>query len=159
MRLSPFSTRQDPPYGNARSRIHIYTSHSRPSRPRPRILISHTTKEKGRNQGAPDIMDDLDELLDVWGSVKPVLLAGNFKPELAQEVMAKYSRLSGDMKEKERANLAIVFGRHFISNPDLVFRVFNNVELEPHDRSTFYGPVSEKGYTTYKNSASREATK
>ncbi|KAI1325990.1 NADH:flavin oxidoreductase/NADH oxidase [Xylariaceae sp. FL0255] len=44
----------------------------------------------------------------------------------------------------------IVFGRHFISNPDLVERLKNGWPLSPYDRTTFYGAEPlEKGYTDY----------
>jgi len=43
---------------------------------------------------------------------------------------------------------AIAFGRYFISNPDLVYRIKNNIALTPYDRKTFYGG-SQKGYTDY----------
>ncbi|KAK8065754.1 12-oxophytodienoate reductase [Apiospora hydei] len=45
----------------------------------------------------------------------------------------------------------ILFGRYFISNPDLPERLRNGYPLAKYDRSTFYGP-SEKpavGYTDY----------
>lgn len=45
---------------------------------------------------------------------------------------------------------AIVFGRHFIANPDLVERLKNGWELNPYDRTTFYGAdPPEKGYNDY----------
>lgn len=44
----------------------------------------------------------------------------------------------------------IVFGRHFIANPDLVERLRNGLPLNPYDRTTFYGAdPPEKGYTDY----------
>ncbi|ROW03884.1 hypothetical protein VPNG_07238 [Cytospora leucostoma] len=44
----------------------------------------------------------------------------------------------------------IVFGRQFIANPDLVERLKNGWELNPYDRSTFYGAdPPEKGYIDY----------
>jgi N-ethylmaleimide reductase len=43
---------------------------------------------------------------------------------------------------------AIAFGRLFISNPDLVRRLNDNLALNKYDRSTFYGG-GEKGYTDY----------
>lgn len=45
---------------------------------------------------------------------------------------------------------AIVFGRHFIANPDLPFRLAEGHELNKYDRSTFYGAdPPAKGYTDY----------
>ncbi|KAI1427765.1 NADH:flavin oxidoreductase/NADH oxidase [Xylaria sp. FL1777] len=51
--------------------------------------------------------------------------------------------------EKMEADL-IVFGRHFVANPDLVNRLGNGWALNPYDRSTFYGadPL-DKGYNDY----------
>jgi N-ethylmaleimide reductase len=43
---------------------------------------------------------------------------------------------------------AVAFGRLFISNPDLVRRLKDNLELNNYDRSSFYGGT-EKGYTDY----------
>jgi N-ethylmaleimide reductase len=43
---------------------------------------------------------------------------------------------------------AIVFGRHYISNPDLAKRIADGVPLASYDRSTFYGG-GEVGYTDY----------
>ncbi|KAF9877014.1 12-oxophytodienoate reductase [Colletotrichum karsti] len=45
---------------------------------------------------------------------------------------------------------AIVFGRYFIANPDLVERLRNGWPLNPYDRTTFYGAEPpEKGYNDY----------
>ena len=43
---------------------------------------------------------------------------------------------------------AIVFGHHFISNPDLVARVRTGVALVEPDGRTFYSPGA-RGYTDY----------
>lgn len=51
--------------------------------------------------------------------------------------------------EDDAADL-LGFGRHFIANPDLVERLKNGWELNPYDRSTFYGAdPPEKGYNDY----------
>ncbi|KAF2706223.1 FMN-linked oxidoreductase [Pleomassaria siparia CBS 279.74] len=46
---------------------------------------------------------------------------------------------------------ALVMGRHFLSNPDLVERLRLGKPLTKYDRATFYGPVEDrqKGYTDY----------
>lgn len=45
---------------------------------------------------------------------------------------------------------AISFGRYFISNPDLVHRLQNNLPLQDDDMSTWYGAWhGTKGYTDY----------
>ncbi|KAH7020696.1 uncharacterized protein B0I36DRAFT_252219 [Microdochium trichocladiopsis] len=68
------------------------------------------------------------------------LAAGNFGRDNA------VAKLEGDC----RAADAIVFGRHFIANPDFVARLENGWPLNKYDRSTFYGASPpEKGYTDY----------
>jgi N-ethylmaleimide reductase len=66
----------------------------------------------------------------------PFILAGGFEKESADKA------LNG-----EEADL-IGFGRPFISNPDLVERMKNNVELTTPDMDTFY-TADAKGYTDY----------
>jgi NADPH2 dehydrogenase len=78
--------------------------------------------------------------IELWGNTSPVLLAGGFKPESARETVDK---VYGDR------NVVIVFGRYFISNPDLVFKIRNGIELTGYDRSTFYTAKDSHGYTDY----------
>ena len=49
--------------------------------------------------------------------------------------------------EQARADL-VAFGKPFISNPDLVIRLFLDAPLMPANRETFYGGT-EQGYTDY----------
>jgi N-ethylmaleimide reductase len=65
-----------------------------------------------------------------------ILAAGGFNPETAETIVE-----SGD------ADL-VVFGRYFISNPDLPERIRLGLPLTPYDRATFYGG-DEHGYTDY----------
>lgn len=61
-----------------------------------------------------------------------------------------FNRDNAAPKVEEDAADLIVFGRHFIANPDLVERLENGWELNPYDRSTFYGAEPpEKGYNDY----------
>ncbi|KAL0575575.1 hypothetical protein V5O48_006391 [Marasmius crinis-equi] len=52
----------------------------------------------------------------------------------------------------------VAYGRRFISNPDLPYRLKYNLPLTPYDRSTFYlaGSLEPRGYTDY-TFAPREA--
>ena len=49
------------------------------------------------------------------------------------------------------------FGRPFISNPDLVFRMENDLEWAEADHKTFYSP-GEKGYTDYPVASTKATT-
>jgi N-ethylmaleimide reductase len=66
----------------------------------------------------------------------PLLSAAAYTPQSAAEAI-----------DKKHAD-AIVFGRLFIANPDLVERIKENKPLNPPDRSTFYGGGAH-GYTDY----------
>ncbi|ODQ65100.1 NADH:flavin oxidoreductase/NADH oxidase [Nadsonia fulvescens var. elongata DSM 6958] len=65
-----------------------------------------------------------------------VLRAGSYNAELAHEHI------------KEHSNTLVGFGRYFISNPDIVNRLEQGIELNEYDRSTFYTPGT-KGYIDY----------
>ena len=93
-----------------------------------------------RASGADDAValegESLDFIADEWPGV--VLSAGGHTADEVDEVAGRYGEKG-----------AVVFGRHFISNPDLVARVKHQVPFVPYDRSTFYLPEQAEGYTTY----------
>lgn len=61
-----------------------------------------------------------------------------------------FDRENANPKIESGAADLVVFGRHFLANPDLVERLKNGLELNPYDRSTFYGASPpEKGYNDY----------
>ena len=62
---------------------------------------------------------------------------------------AAYSPDSAAVAIEQKHADAIVFGRLFIANPDLVERIKGSNPFNPSDRSTFYGG-GEHGYTDYK---------
>lgn len=51
----------------------------------------------------------------------------------------------------------VAFGRDFIANPDLPYRVRHNLPLNPYNRETFYGG-DHRGYTDYPFAESTVAT-
>lgn len=71
--------------------------------------------------------ESLHSLVDIWANQSPVLLAGGFTPDKAVESVEK---------EYPDKDIIVVFGRSFISTPDLVFRIKNGVELTKYDRTT-----------------------
>jgi len=94
----------------------------------PRI-VNNIEKEEG--YVAPIAAGQLSKIFK-----GPVLAAGGFTREDAENTLQR-----GDAA-------AIVFGRFFIANPDLVERFKYGYELNSYDRDTFYGG-DEKGYTDY----------
>lgn len=81
--------------------------------------------------------DSLDWALDAW-TVSPVLIAGGFTDAEDAKVV-----LDGEFKDHD---VVAMYGRYFISTPDLVFRLKEGIPLEKYNRDTFYLPKSETGY-------------
>ncbi|KAF5366353.1 hypothetical protein D9757_011460 [Collybiopsis confluens] len=81
--------------------------------------------------------DSNDFLRRIWHP-KPLISAGGYTRETAM--------LTAD----EKGDL-IAFGRYYISNPDLPFRIMHNLPLFPYDRDSFYirGDTSGHGYIDY----------
>ncbi|TCD69883.1 hypothetical protein EIP91_005960 [Steccherinum ochraceum] len=75
-----------------------------------------------------------DFIRDIW-SPRPLLSAGGYNRELG-------------LKAAEKGDI-VVYGRYFISNPDLPFRLEKNIPLTPYNRDTFYLTLSPIGYTDY----------
>jgi 2,4-dienoyl-CoA reductase-like NADH-dependent reductase (Old Yellow Enzyme family) len=67
----------------------------------------------------------------------PFFSAGGFDDENAWDAAETYDGL--------------LYGRYFISNPDLPRRLCEGLPLAPYDRSKFYGPFEDSaiGYTDY----------
>ncbi|KAI1445005.1 NADH:flavin oxidoreductase/NADH oxidase family protein [Annulohypoxylon stygium] len=78
--------------------------------------------------------------LDAWENTSPVLVAGGFRAESGKRVVDNI------FKDKD---VAVVFGRYFISTPDLPFRIQKDLPLTPYDRNTFYNPGATEGYIDY----------
>nr|AFM84626.1 FgaOx3 [Penicillium commune] len=79
--------------------------------------------------------------VQAWGTEKPVILAGGYDAESARHLVEELY--------KGYDNVAVAFGRFFISNPDLAFRVKEGIQLQCYDRSSFYTILSAKGYLDY----------
>ena len=65
-----------------------------------------------------------------------LISAGGFEPDTAEAAIA-----AGTVD-------AVAFGRHFVSNPDLVLRIKDGLPLTPYNRDTFY-TFDAVGYTDY----------
>lgn len=81
--------------------------------------------------------DALDHFRYIWKG--PFIIAGNYSYDynLAYKTAEKSS------------NTLVAFGKAFLANPDLVYRIKNHLSLNKYDRSTFYLTGSPKGYTDY----------
>lgn len=81
-----------------------------------------------------------DALVEEWAESAPLILAGGFTPAKARKVVDEI--YTGD-------NICIAFGRHFISTPDLPFRLQRGIEFNPYNRATFYKKMSPDGFIDY----------
>jgi NADPH2 dehydrogenase len=102
----------------------------------------HVIESRVNNNVDCESTESVNFLLDIWGKEKPVLLAGGYTSENVWD--------AADSKYRE-FEVVFVFGRYFLSNPDLVYRIRHGLELNGYDRSTFYaqGKTEEEGYTDY----------
>ncbi|KAL4786415.1 hypothetical protein BJX76DRAFT_365795 [Aspergillus varians] len=82
--------------------------------------------------------DRLDFAYKLWNG--PLLVAGGYSPLDAQRLLDE---------EYPDKDIVVIFGRHFIANPDLVYRVKEGLELTAYDRETFYVRNSPVGYIDY----------
>jgi NADPH2 dehydrogenase len=138
IRLSPFST-----YNSMRmSGATLKPQFTHLIKELSALKLSYLHLVEGRISGNLDVEsnDSTDFALEAWGNERPVLLAGGYTPERAFRTV--------DEQRGDR-NVAIVFGRFFVSNPDLVFRMKKGIELAKYDRDTFYTPKKPEGYIDY----------
>ena len=106
------------------------------------LKLSYLHLVESRVGGNADVeaTQKVDPLLEVWGKASPVLLAGGWQPDSARRAV-----------EEEYADwdILVVFGRHFIANPDLPFRIQKGIPLTRYNRDTFYVNKDPKGYIDY----------
>lgn len=87
------------------------------------------------SMGAPAVSDSVKQRIrSAFGG--PIILSGGYEKARAE---ADLQAGKGEL---------VAFGRPFISNPDLVNRMENELELAQPDFDTFYTP-GPKGYTDY----------
>lgn len=102
------------------------------------IAYLHLVESRVSGAQDSDGHDRLDFVYDLWNG--PLLVAGGYTPLEAHELV--------DRKRPEK-DIMVIFGRQFISNPDLVYRVKNGLELSAYKRETFYVVGSVEGYSDY----------
>ncbi|KAF9760879.1 hypothetical protein IL306_004088 [Fusarium sp. DS 682] len=81
--------------------------------------------------------EKLDFAYDLWKG--PFLIAGGYKLKDAESLVDQ------EHPDKE---IMVMFGRDFVANPDLVYRIKEGLELNAYERKTFYTSDLE-GYVDY----------
>ncbi|KAF6828474.1 NADH:flavin oxidoreductase NADH oxidase [Colletotrichum musicola] len=104
------------------------------------LAYLHIIESRVNNWEDVEKVEGIEFLLEIWNNVSPVLVAGGFTPELAQRAVDE---------EYAKWDVAVVFGRHFLANPDLPFRIKHGLPLNKYDRATFYTPSIPQGYIDY----------
>ncbi len=148
LRLSPFATFQDSVSSNtweqtdyildqikARGHKLAYLSLVEP-RGDPVLLFIGPHKVDPFADGEKS----LKYFLRKWDNYSPVIVTGAYDLEGA-----------GPAVDQEYAEWDVIvgYGRPFISNPDLVFRIKNQIPFTEYNRKTFYVPKSTAGYIDY----------
>lgn len=136
LRLSPFSIFQSMKMDDPIPQFSYLLDQLKP------LQLAYLHLVESRISGPTDAVgvEKLDFAIDLWKDRSPIVIAGGFTPATAE--MAVDDQYRGQ-------RIAIAFGRHFISNPDLPYRIRHGIELSDYNRDTFYIPKSEKGYTDY----------
>lgn len=131
IRFSPFSDHQEMEDDNPIETWSVLTQAIQDQFPHMSYLHFIEPRVNGNSE------DSLNVFQKIWQGT--FLRNGGFTPELAAEAT--------DANERD----VIVFGRHFISNPDLPLRIQYAWPLAHYNRDTFYLPKSPIGYTDYPN--------
>ncbi|KAJ5863784.1 Aldolase-type TIM barrel [Penicillium soppii] len=114
-----------------------------------KIAYAHVVESRIAGNADVESTDQLDFFLEAYGKASPVIIAGGYK--------ADSSRHAVDVKYADY-DIIIGIGRPFITNPDLPFRVKENIPWVPYNRDTFYVPKDPKGYVDYEFSAEFQKT-
>jgi 2,4-dienoyl-CoA reductase-like NADH-dependent reductase (Old Yellow Enzyme family) len=105
-----------------------------------KLAYLHIIESRVINNVDCEKTEGINFLLDIWCRTSPVLVAGGYNAENVQVAMEE---------EYKNNDVAVVFGRHFLANPDLPFRLRHQLPLNGYDRSSFYTATQEKGYADY----------
>ncbi|KAL4861035.1 hypothetical protein BDV12DRAFT_208450 [Aspergillus spectabilis] len=103
------------------------------------LAYLHVIESRVINNVDTEKTEGLEFLLDIWGKTSPVLVAGGYNPTNAGAAFEDY----------KNTDVAVVFGRHFLANPDLPYRIHQALSLNKYNRQTFYTAMGEDGYADY----------
>ncbi|KAL2834559.1 hypothetical protein BJY01DRAFT_253050 [Aspergillus pseudoustus] len=132
-RISPWSTFQGMRMQDLQPQFTHLAEHLRP------LGLAYLHVVEPRISGSNTVDGDQEDhafLLEAYGRDRPIILAGGFTADSAESMILQHSSYQ----------IAIAFGRHFIANPDLPFRLVKGIALKQYDRTTFYTPKSPIGY-------------
>ncbi|KAH8166982.1 hypothetical protein CIB48_g1271 [Xylaria polymorpha] len=138
MRLSPFSDFQSMGMTNPYPQFEYLVEQLKPLNLSYLHLIE--PRISGNIEADCGTGHSLESLIRLWNNQSPIVLAGGYLLESAARAV--------DETWKD-FDIVIAFGRYFISNPDLVFRLKEGIEFTKYDRSTFFTPQKAEGYIDF----------
>ncbi|KAF4457693.1 nadh:flavin oxidoreductase nadh oxidase [Fusarium albosuccineum] len=138
VRLSPWSTFQGMKMETAQALAQF--SYIVKELKKLRLSYIHLIESRVVNNVDCEKKEGLEFAFDIWKNQSPILVAGGFNRDSAIKAVDE---------EYKGTDTLTVFGRYFVSTPDLVFRLRHGLKPNPYDRSTFYTPVQSEGYTDY----------
>ena len=105
-----------------------------------KLAYVHLVESRVTGNADAESTDQLDFFIDAYAPASPIMVAGGYKTDSAKSAVDK------DYKNND---IIIAFGRPFITNPDLPFRVQKGISFRPYERENFYVPKEPKGYLDY----------
>lgn len=123
IRLSPFSTFQSMRMADPVPQFSYLVKQLR----QWKLAYIHLVESRIAGNLDVEETEKLDPLIDIWGNHGPLLLAGGFTADSARKAVDK------DYPDKD---VVVVFGRYFISNPDLV-----SIFVRPSSWTMIYRPL------------------
>jgi NADPH2 dehydrogenase len=93
--------------------------------------------------------EKIDFLVDIWGKTSPILIAGSLTRDVDGVMLggSHPTNAKAIVEKYPNSEVVAVFGRYFIANPDLPFKIEKGLALREYDRTTFYKAMSRDGYT------------
>ncbi|KAK1217981.1 hypothetical protein PQX77_019350 [Marasmius sp. AFHP31] len=138
VRISPWSKYQGMGMNDPRPTFAYFVNELKYRFPRLAYLHVQEARADGWDTVAnvPEGFEN-DFIREIWGD-GVLISSGGYERELAIEV----AETKGDV---------VAFGRQFIANPDLPFRLMHNLPLAKGDRGKYYtcGSTDASGYTDY----------
>lgn len=140
IRFTPWSTFQGMRMSDPIPQFEYLASQMAPFK----LAYVHLVESRIAGNADVEFTDQLDFFLKAYGNASPVIIAGAYKADSARQAV--------DQKYADYDTI-IGIGRPFITNPDLPFRIKENIPFVPYNRDTFYVPKDPKGYIDYDFSA------
>lgn len=133
LRLSPWSTFQGMKMANPIPQFSDIINRA------SKLKLAYLHLVESRMSGGSDCegSETLDFAYNLWNG--PLLVAGGYKLDDARQHLERYPS----------KDIVVMYGRYFIANPDLVYRIKEGVQFDEYKRESFYTIKDALGYVDY----------